>query len=230
MNESDLIARSGDLFQTSAPGRGNTTVATNGADPYASYGAKVGTTGQYLSFKNGEFLYGQTSEELPIGTHLIANMPGLRIGWRCWKNMEVVSDLTELLTDMRPIQRREELGDHDKSLWEMDDKDKPRDPWQLTNVLELTDQTGEVYIYSTSSRGGIGAIGRLCKEYGREYRMRPGMLPVIELGRDFYTHKTYGKTYFPEFTIVDWVDENEPFDDEAPVAPAPRLEVKKTKF
>lgn len=178
-------------------------------DPYASYGAKVGTTGQFLSFKSGEFLFGHDATELPIGTRLVANMPALRVGWRRWFGAEVTEDLTEPLVSAGPMQRRDTLGDLDESKWETDDRGDPRDPWQLTNILELSDGE-ETYIYSTGSKGGIGAIGRLCKEYGKEYRLRPGMLPIIELGRDFYNHKKFGKTYFPEFKIVGWADENNP--------------------
>lgn len=188
---------------------------TSGADVFSSYGARVGTTGQFLSFKNGEFLYGQDATELPIGTRLIANMEGLRLGWRRWFGGQVTDDRTSLLTEREPIPRREELGDNDKAMWERDaptpqNPNPPaRDPWQYTNILELS-SSEETFIYSTSSKGGIGAIGRLCKAYGHERRQRPGMVPVVELARDFYNHKTFGKTYFPEFNIVGWTDENNP--------------------
>jgi hypothetical protein len=33
-------------------------------------------------------------------------------------------------------------------------------------------------------------------------------VPIIELGRDYYTHPSYGKTYFPVFTIVGWTEED----------------------
>jgi hypothetical protein len=182
-------------------------------DPYAAYGAKVGTTGQYLTFKQGEFLAGQNADELKLGTKLVANMPGLRIGWRRWFAAQVTDDLTEPLISGPVTQRRESLGDNNQDLWERDDRGEPRDPWQLTNILEFSDGDGNVYIYSTGSKGGIGAIGRLCKEYGNERRQRPGMLPIITLGRDFYTHPRFGKTYFPVFTIVGWTDENNPSVD-----------------
>lgn len=184
-------------------------IVSTGSDPFAAYGAKVGKTGQYLSFKNGEFLYGQTNEELPLDSRLIANMPGLRIGWRRWFDGQVTDDLTELLVDQVPMRPRTELGDNDPALWERDDTGKPRDPWQLTNVLELSDGE-ETYIYSTGSKGGIGAIGRLCTAYARERRQRPDMLPIIKLGRDFYNHAQYGKTYFPVFEIVGWTDAEDP--------------------
>ena len=194
-----------DVATMNSPG---TAVAVPGGDPYSSYGAKVGVQGNFLTFKNGEFLYGQDAKELPIGTKLAANMPGLRIGWRRWWDDQVTDDFTELLTDQRPIAPRNTLGDLDESLWKRDQSGRPFDPWQLTNVLELVDGEGERYIYSTGSKGGINAIGRLCKEYGKLYRQRPGQIPIIELGNDHYMHKEYGKTYVPDFKIVGWTDEN----------------------
>lgn len=189
-------------------------------DPYAQHGRQAGGEGQYLSFKNGEFLYGQNSEELPIGTQLVANMPGLRWGWRCWRDSQVVEDLTEPVAEMRPTERRSNLGDNDPAAWERDNTGKPRDPWALTYILELADQAGEKYLYSTTSKGGIGAVRRMCEEYAREYRQRPDEMPIIELGRDFYNHPQYGKTYFPVFTIVGWTDA----DDPQIAAPAPSVE------
>lgn len=212
--------------------------ATVGADPFSSYGAKVGTQGTFLTFKNGEYLAGQDAKEIPVGTKMAANMPGLRIGWRRWYGDQLTDDLTELLLEQAPMKRRDELGDSDPVMWEKDNSGKPRDPWQLTNVLEFVDGEGESYLYATGSKGGIGAIGRLCKEYGKLYRQRPGQVPVVELGRDFYMHKEFGKTYFPVFTIADWVDENsldaigrsgeEPAPEPDPVKPL--AATKKTRF
>jgi hypothetical protein len=182
--------------------------AIHGADPYSSYGAKVGTQGTFLTFKNGEYLAGQDAKEIPLGTKLAANMPGLRIGWRRWFADQLTDDRTILLIEQNAIEPRNMLGDADPDLWETDNTGKKRDPWQLTNVLEMVDGEGESYIYATGSKGGIGAIGRLCKEYGKAYRQRPGQVPIVELGRDSYMHKEFGKTYFPVFTIVGWTDEN----------------------
>ena len=75
-----------------------------------------------------------------------------------------------------------------------------------------------------------------CKTCGKHYRQKPGLEPVIELGRDSYQHKVYGKTYFPVLKLVDWV--REPDGEEAPPAvattapapvPAPAPEPEKPK-
>ncbi len=190
--------------------RAGTAVARTDINPYTALGAKLDQQGIYLAFSKGEYIYGPNKEELRLGAKLVANMPGLRLGWRCWVGGKVIDDRTELLIDMLPVPPRADLGDHDKGLWELDDRYEPRDPWVMTYSVELADQaTGETFLFSTTSTGGVKAIGRLLKNYGNEYRMRPGQLPVIELQRDSYMHsnKAYGKIYVPEFPIVGWIDD-----------------------
>lgn len=62
-----------------------------GYDPYAAYGQQASASKVYITFKNGEYLYGQDDDEIPLGTRFVANMPGLRVGWEdavlcgiCW--------------------------------------------------------------------------------------------------------------------------------------------------
>jgi hypothetical protein len=202
--------------------RQSTALVNPGADPYSSYGAKVGTQGTFLTFKSGEYLAGQDAKEIPIGTKMAANMSGFRIGWRRWFGDQLTDDLTELLIDQPMVKQRNELGDNDPATWETGTDGKKRDPWQLSNVIEFVDAEGESFLYATGSKGGIGALGRLCKEYGKLYRQRPGQVPIVELGRDSYMHKEFGKTYFPVFTIVGWTDENSlTIEEEAAAQPEP---------
>jgi hypothetical protein len=207
--------------------RSGTAIVPAGGDPYSSYGAKVGLQGNFLTFKNGEFTYGQDAKTLPMGTRVAVNMPGVRIGWRRWYGGQLTDDLTELLADRPHIQTRNTLGDDDPSLWEKDQDGKARDPWSLSNVIEFIDSEGERYIYASGAKGAINAIGKLCSEYGKLYRQRPGQAPVIALACDSYMHPVYKKTFVPVFTpIVGWTDENaltiEEGDEAKEAAPEPQ--------
>jgi hypothetical protein len=199
-------------------------VAT-GIDPFAAYGAKNRPTGgaNFLSFKNGEWLFGQNDSMLPLGTKLAANMTGLRVGWRKWMNAQVADDRTNLLIEQLPLEPRAALGDLDQQMWELDRDGKARDPWVMTNMIELVDiKTGAAYLYTTSSKGGQNCIGALCEAYSKLGRQRPvGYAPVVELGNDSYTHPAYGKTYVPTLTIIGWLDENGKPVAEEPSQPAP---------
>lgn len=202
-------------------------VAVHGAyDPYAAYGQEAASgSGDFLKFSKGEWLKGQNDDEVGLGTKLAANMAELSIGWIRWEDKKPVERRMGLLAQAYKPQRRDELGYDDQTEWEEDSSGKPQDPWSFTNELPVADpQTGEQMTISMSSKGGIGAIGNLCKAYGKEYRQRDGMVPIIELGRDSYKHKEYGKTYVPLLPIVDWVENDsvpvhakDDDDDEKPV-------------
>jgi len=192
-----------------------------GYDPYAAYGEQASATKVYITFKNGEYLFGTDQEEIPEGSRFIANMAGLRIGWKHWSDKRVTDERMGPLAEGYRPPARHELDDFDQSKWELDDKRQPRDPWQQTNELVLRGlETGDEFVFATSGKGGIGAIGELCKVYGRLYRQKPGMAPVIELSSDHYNHKTFGKTYFPVLKLVDWIREPDGVEASAVIAPA----------
>jgi hypothetical protein len=104
------------------------------------------------------------------------------------------------------VPKRAELGDANHALWETDNNGKPRDPWQFTNYLPLLNEAGELFTFTTSSRGGIGAIGELCRRYSQHKRRHPNVLPIIGLDVDSYQHKVkeYGRIKFPKFAPMGW--------------------------
>jgi hypothetical protein len=185
-----------------------TAVAVQGGyDPYAAYGQEAASSGAFLKFSKGEWLLGQNDDEVTLGRRLVANMADLSIGWIRWADGKPVDRKMGLLAQGHKTEARDALGYTDQTLWEIDTASgKPKDPWNFTNELPMADPTtGEQMTFSASSKGGIGAVGNLCKAYGKEYRQRDGFVPVIELGRDSYKHAEYGKTYVPVLTIADWV-------------------------
>lgn len=207
-------------------------VAGYGAyDPYSAYGEQASSQKTFLKYQKGEWTYGQNDTEVAIGTRLVANMAGLKAGWVKWWDGKPAEEQLEFVSAGVAPPTRKSLGDTDPGEWEKDNEGRPRDPWQFTNTLPMKDAaSGEEYVFSTSSRGGIGAIGALCKEYGKAYRMKPGMLPVIELGSDSYKHPTYGKVHTPLLKLVEWVKEADLLSE---AEPAPAEEPKragKTKF
>ena len=181
--------------------------APGGYDPFASYGADMASTsGDFLKFSKGEWLKGQNDDEVPLESRLVVNMDELSIGWIRWEDKKPQERRMGLLASGYKPEVRSALGLTDPDEWERDKDDKPQDPWSFTNELPVANpETGEQMIISMSSKGGIGAIGNLCKAYAKEYRQREGQVPVIALQRDSYKHKEYGKTYVPVLTIVDWM-------------------------
>jgi hypothetical protein len=66
---------------------------------------------------------------------------------------------------------------------------------------------GELYTFTTSSRGGLNAVGDLCLKYGKAARQKPGQYPVVKIGTGSYLHsnKAFGRIKYPTFEIVGWV-------------------------
>ncbi|HIJ43357.1 MAG: hypothetical protein QF511_07020 [Rhodospirillales bacterium] len=198
---------------------GGAVAAADNYNPYAAYGEQAtGGARNIIKFRKGRFFYGQDDIEIPLGTRLIANMPGAKVGWVRWRDGKPTDEVMVLIGDGVAPPRRNELGDEDRNLWETDDRSDPKDPWQFTNHLPLKGpETGEEFLFATSTRGGIGAIGAFAKDYGTAYRQKPGKLPVIELRASDYAHpnKAYGRVDVPVFELADWVDEADLLSAEA---------------
>ena len=90
---------------------------------------------------------------------------------------------------VKPIPRHEDLGDDDRNAWETDPNGTPQDPWRECNTLPMKDPgTGQEFVFTTGSRGGIVALGKLSSKFGRQRHKQAGRLPVIEIGADSYRH------------------------------------------
>jgi hypothetical protein len=70
----------------------------------------------------------------------------------------------------------------------------------------MIDESGDLFTFSTSARGGIGAIATLARDYARGRAPHPGAFPVVELQVDAYQHSNsaYGRIKVPVFKCVGW--------------------------
>ena len=182
----------------------NQVPATQG-DPYAAYGATVGTDTPFLKFVKGQFKFGVDDEVLPLGTRLVPHMAELKAGFIKWKDGAPEDEVMVRIVDGKAIPQRDDLGDDDRNAWETDPNGTPQDPWQVCNTLPMKDpETGQEFIFTTGSRGGVGAVGKLSTGYGRQRHKQVDKLPIIEIGADSYRHRTYGEVSYPTFQIVSW--------------------------
>jgi hypothetical protein len=194
--------------------------------------------GALLKFNKGSYFAGPAADaiEIAIGGRLVGLMDTLLVGWVRWWDDAPTEHKIGLVAEGYQPERRADLSDLDKSQWKIDDDGEPKDPWQFTNYLVLRHlDTGELYTFTTSSKGGLSAIGELCKEYGKQMRQQPDKWPVIELGVDSYLHRDRkrGRIKFPVFTIIDWVAKDDGGDDapattEKPKPPSPKSTAAKT--
>jgi hypothetical protein len=192
--------------------------ATNGADPFISYGVSAASGGQFLKFTRGTFTLGSDGEEVPLGTRCAVNMNEVMVGHLKWVGGEVVDESMGRVVDRSRPAAREDLDDADSSTWERDESTgQPVDPWSLTNTVPMREVDGErEFTFSTSSQGGIKAVGKLCTAYGAQRLEHEDKVPVIELRSDSYRHRRYGQVDFPVFKIVAWRTEAELLSGEEP--------------
>jgi len=234
--------------RTTAPASNGTAVATqsdqrslstsvNAPNAFESYGAAMSMTsitGTLIKFNKGDWVTGD-DEDLEENTELVANMDQLMVGWIKWVDQRPTEQIMGTVVSGYQAPRRNELGDTDQAEWEVDEQGRPRDPWQFSNYIVMKDpgeSTSEehLYTFATSSKGGLGAIGVLCREFGKEMRTRPDQYPIVRLGADSYRHPTYGRIHTPIIKIVGWEDKSlfdtagavDEQDDEVEEAAAPQ--------
>jgi hypothetical protein len=141
---------------------------------YADAASPRNITGKLLKFAKGDYVAGESGEEIPEGTRLIAVMDELWTGWTRWENNKPVESRIGRVIDKFVPARRDDLGDNNKDTWAADDRGEPRDPWQFGNYLAMkSPETGEFFTFTTGTRGGINAIAELCRHYARDVKQHP---------------------------------------------------------
>lgn len=189
-------------------------LAPNYFEEYGRQAASRPIVGKLLKFSKGEYLAGQENEEVDEGTEVVACVDTLQVGWVKWVDSMPVEQQLGLIADGYKPLKRAGLGDLDEDEWEVDEQSgKPRDPWQFANQVTLrpVDWDGSddtQFTFVTQSKGGVSAVGELCKYYGKEVRQREGEYPVVALNMRSYLHsnKQFGKIWVPVFEPTgEWV-------------------------
>jgi hypothetical protein len=81
--------------------------------------------------------------------------------------------------------------------------------------------TGLEARYTTTSVGGKKGVQALAVAIATQVEKdQDKPVPVVELGKEHYTHKSYGRIYTPVFKVLEWVS----MDGEAPVEPNLEIE------
>jgi hypothetical protein len=171
-------------------------------DPWLEAAAEAGSEfGKILKFVKGEWQIGE--DTVAEGAEFIAYIDELARAWIRIEDQSVTDRQITKVAMGRPPERKD-LGDTDSSKWEVGEDGKPRDPWVMQWLLPMlpVDAAGDLTVFATSSKGGIGAIGALCQVYGRS--PRNGLLPIVALKCASYKHPQYGKVLKPDLPIVGW--------------------------
>lgn len=162
--------------------------------------------GKLLKFAKGDWSFGKNDAAMPIGTKMAVDMRTASVGWVRWADGKPVEHRINLLTARVRLETRDQLGFNDKSQWEVDNQGVPKDPWQLTRAVIMSDDSGTVYTFTPSSVGGRNCLINLGKAYGAEGRQHPGQEPVVKIGNDSWPHPKHKKIWVPTMAIVGWIE------------------------
>jgi hypothetical protein len=181
------------------------------SDRFKKYAAKArnrqGFDATLLKFggDNGNWTSGKKPDVVDRnGRRLGADVPDMMHGHLKFADNLPIYDLCRVDSDVVP-RPREALGDLDKNLWR-----NGEDPWRWIAALSLFDlETHEIFLFTTSSMGGLDATGVLAEAYADNVAAHPedvNRLPVVELASDSYVNTKGKKIFNPIFDIVDWAE------------------------
>lgn len=177
-----------------------------------------GFAGRRLKFAKGDFLFGDNSEQMALGTKLIADVRSIRHGSVTWiDNKPDDSNMKLLIAGERPLPR-DQLGHTDRALWEVDMNGQPRDPVQATMSIDFYPvdlgrpvTQADRFHFQATSYGARKAIQQIAKDFVEYAKFNGGNAceesPVVELSVNSYQHsnKAFGRIKEPVFTVTDWV-------------------------
>lgn len=179
----------------------NSLITTNEYAAFEKVAAEE-SGGRILKFsKDGHWVVG-VDEEKHDGEQMLADVSGLTVGWRKWREGKIVDINMGYVSSGFQPKNREELDDADETAWPKNSRGEVSDPWQFGYHIRLSDEGGQVYTWSATSAGAKRAIGDLCRQFAHKRTN-----PFVKLSASNYRHREYGKINTPELTVVDWADQ-----------------------
>jgi hypothetical protein len=210
MKEAALRQKDTSVMAPAKPKTAVAVVPAAGSNPYLEDAGD--SLGVILKFNKGKWRLGD--DTVPPGTKYVAYLPQALKGWVRFEGNKVTDRHLGKTADRYVPPDREELGDLDKSKWEIGADGKPRDPWSEQRYLPLLSADGtEILTFVSGSAGGKIAIQDLNRRFG--YQAHTGKLPIVELATREYRHATFGLMESPKFEVVGWTSPA----GEAPPAP-----------
>lgn len=200
----------------------NALVTSEGYNPFLDAGRDI-SDGVFLRFSgnDGTFTYGQDEEELAHHTQLAADVFNASWGWIFWYDGEVLDETMSMVREGPEPEEPDyvpEGAPEGLTLEDIEEANKRKkatemsDGWAFQCKVNLRDmESGEEYIFKTSSGSGIRAFRALLKTYGKLYKFKGGKVPVVEIsGKEFALKDNPKiKKWAPNLKIVDWRSEEE---------------------
>jgi hypothetical protein len=167
--------------------------------------ARAASVETLLKFTTGNWSIADTP--VPAGTRFILYPDQVSAFWIQFVDSKPVEEIIALVaedpdgdTELKIVKGkgRADLGDHDRSKWELDKTGQPKDPWSYgLGLPAMNAATGAIVVFKTGSVGGMGAIAGQVASYMRNRHLG---FPIVELSSGSYKNKKFGGyTQFPIF-------------------------------
>jgi hypothetical protein len=146
--------------------------------------------------KTGHWVFGADQTEIEDDSTWAVNPFSFVHGYIAWGDGEVLAE--KMVNVSQPLPELDTAPPGAKKGWE-------------TQVgMSIKCLTGEdkgmEARYTTTSVGGKKAVQALAVAIATQVdKDQDKPVPVVELGKEHYTHKSYGRIYTPVFKVVEWV-------------------------
>jgi hypothetical protein len=163
--------------------------------------------------KTGHWVFGADQTEAEDDARWAVNPFSFVHGFIAWGDGEVLAEKLVPVTEPLPELEAAPPG--------------AKKGWEAQTGLSLKCVSGEdaglEARFTTTSVGGRKAVQTLAVEIATQVEQDQSKpVPIVKLGKDHYTHKSYGRIYTPVFEVVEWVSMNgeatEPAEEAAPAA------------
>jgi hypothetical protein len=162
----------------------------------------------FMKFSCGDYAVGRDNRILSIGMQLVANMQSYKYGFVHWSGGRPIESRMVAIASGESRPWRSELGHNDKDLWDIQNGE-PVDPWRETESIEFADpQTKKLFLFSTSSVGGMTALRELSGAYGDELAEHGNHWPIVSLEVNAWESDRFGPQKSPAFPIVGWIEKS----------------------
>ena len=172
--------------------------------------------------KTGHWVFGAEQTEIENDATWAVNPFSFVHGYIAWGDGEVLAE--KMVSVSQPLPELEVAPPGAKKGWET----------QVGMSMKCLDgeDKGMEARYTTTSVGGKKAVQALAVAIATQVEKdQDTPVPVVELGKEHYTHKSYGRIYTPVFKVIDWVsmDGQVEASEEAPAIEAPEAEAAPTR-
>jgi hypothetical protein len=190
--------------------------------------AEIGPAGTVIikMDKTGHWVFGADQTEIENDSTWAVNPLSFVHGYIAWGDGEVLGE--KMVSVSQPLPELEPAPPNAKKGWETQ--------VGLSMKCISGEDKGLEARYTTTSVGGKRSVQTLAVAIATQVdKDQSKPVPIVTLGKEHYTHKSYGRIFTPVFSIQEWVGmdgdakEAEPnleieseFEDAKPVAPARR--------